>query len=68
MNSISLIYSEHFIEHLSLEESLSLLRMNEGMRAWGHQYLFDRSRLTELLLQAGSASVAGVPWGRSCVN
>ena len=113
-NSISLIYSEHFIEHLSLEESSNLLRecvrvlcpggimrvstpdirvlmqayegnaldywlnvgwrprtvcdlMNEGMRAWGHQYLFDRARLTEVLLQVGFARVAAVPWGRSSI-
>jgi glycosyltransferase involved in cell wall biosynthesis/predicted SAM-dependent methyltransferase len=113
-NSISLVYSEHFIEHLSLEEGTKLLSecvrvlcpggvmrlstpdlrvliqayegsaldywldvgwrprtvcdlVNEGMRAWGHQYLFDRARLTELLLQAGFASVAAVPWGLSSV-
>ena len=113
-NTISLIYSEHFIEHLNLPDGLNLLRecvrvlcpggimristpdihvlmqayegnaldywldvgwrpgtpcdlVNEGMRAWGHQYLFDRLRLTNLLLQAGFAGVAAVPWGHSAV-
>ncbi len=113
-NTISLIYSEHFIEHLNLQDGGNLLRecvrvlcpggimristpdihvlmqayegnaldywldlgwrpgtrcdlVNEGMRAWGHQYLFDRARLTDLLLQAGFAGVAAVPWGQSAV-
>ena len=113
-NTISLIYSEHFIEHLSLQDTLNLMRecvrvlcpggimrvstpdihvlmqayegnaldywldvgwrpgtlcdlVNEGMRAWGHQYLFDRIRLTNLLFQAGFAGVAAVPWGQSAV-
>jgi predicted SAM-dependent methyltransferase len=113
-NTISLIYSEHFIEHLNLQDGFNLLRecvrvlcpggimristpnvqvlmrayegnaldywaelgwrpgtpcdlLNEGMRLWGHQYLFDRARLAELLLQAGFAKVAAVPWGQSAV-
>lgn len=113
-NTISLIYSEHFIEHLSLQDGFNLMRecvrvlcpggimristpdvhvlmqayegnaldywldlgwrpgtpcdlVNEGMRLWGHQYVFDRARLSELLLQAGFAKVAAVPWGQSAV-
>jgi glycosyltransferase involved in cell wall biosynthesis/predicted SAM-dependent methyltransferase len=112
--SISLIYSEHFIEHLNLQDSFNLLSecvrvlcpggimristpdvlvlmrayegnaldywldvgwrpvtlcdlINEGMRAWGHQYVFDRERLSNLLLQVGFAMVGAVPWGRSAV-
>lgn len=113
-DSISLIYLEHFIEHLSLEEGLALLRdcvrvlrpggimrlstpdlrvlmqaydsgtvdywldvgwlprtacdlVNEGMRSWGHKYVFDRERLVELLLQAGFSKAEPAPWRRSAV-
>jgi glycosyltransferase involved in cell wall biosynthesis/predicted SAM-dependent methyltransferase len=42
--------------------------LNEGMRSWGNQYVFDRPRLVECLHQAGFAQVAPVPWGQSAVS
>jgi predicted SAM-dependent methyltransferase len=101
--SIEYIYSEHFIEHITRDQALSLLRecrrvlttggtirlstpnlkwlvekyiasdlrewedvnwlpnsscnlMNEGMRSWGHQYLYDQSELIAILHEAGFSS------------
>jgi hypothetical protein len=41
--------------------------LNEGMRSWGNQYVFDRPRLIECLQQAGFARVASVPWRQSAL-
>jgi predicted SAM-dependent methyltransferase len=112
--TVSIIYSEHFIEHLDIAHVMHLLRecnrilcpggilrlstpdlqvlvaayigghldqwrdvgwvprtpcdlMNEGMRAWGHRYLFDRERLVDCLHQAGFLLVAPAPWRQSRV-
>ncbi len=105
--SIQLIYSEHVVEHLDLEEALALFRecrrvlhpsgviriatpdladiirdyesnwrrhawvnwpeygwidsgvrmVNQGMRGWGHRYLYDFPELRRRLLEAGFAYV-----------
>ena len=112
--SVSIVYSEHFIDRLALPQAIGLLRechrvlcpggilrvstpslralidayidgrredwrdvgwvaatpcdmMNEGMRAWGQQYLFDRERLHACLLEAGFSTVAPAPWRQSSV-
>ena len=39
--------------------------MNEGMRSWGHQFLYDRDELTTLLHQAGFAAVETQPHRQS---
>lgn len=97
--SVDFIFSEHFIEHLTREQGLKLLRecyrvmkpgavmrlstpdlrdlvkryrdgelhnmpgvwepktpaqmLNEGMRLWGHQFLYDGEELAELFIEAG---------------
>ena len=111
-HSIRLIYSEHFIEHISRDEALRLLRncralladagvlristpdlrrlaqdyragnipvmphvawrpatpcamINEGMRLWGHQFIYDEEELTSLLNAAGFSVVRRVRWRQS---
>jgi glycosyltransferase involved in cell wall biosynthesis/predicted SAM-dependent methyltransferase len=41
--------------------------LNEGMRSWGNQYVFDRPRLIECLQQAGFARIAPAPWRQSAL-
>lgn len=36
--------------------------VNEGMREWGHQFVYDRHELTEQLLAAGFSSVERAGW------
>jgi predicted SAM-dependent methyltransferase len=111
-NSVSHIYSEHFIEHVSKADAVTLLRhclhvlrpggrirlstpdlrylaecylagdialwqdvgwsppsgadfMNEAMRSWGHQYLYDKEGLQDLLLQSGFSDLQWVNWRES---
>lgn len=39
--------------------------LNEGMRSWGHQYLYDRTELHRALVLAGFSAVRDVGWRRS---
>lgn len=39
--------------------------MNEGMRLWGHQYLYDAAELKQLLLDCGFDSVELMSWRES---
>jgi glycosyltransferase involved in cell wall biosynthesis/predicted SAM-dependent methyltransferase len=41
--------------------------VNEGMRLWGHQYLFDEPKLRDCVLRAGFRTVISVPWRQSTV-
>lgn len=108
--SVSLIYSEHHHEHLTLEEGNMLLSeyyrvlkpggvlrisvpslnkllemyinsnttwasavgwapetpcqmVNQAMRLWGHQFLFDHTELYMCLERAGFSDVRGKLWG-----
>jgi predicted SAM-dependent methyltransferase len=110
--SIDYIYSEHFIEHLSLDHGLALARecrrvltddgvlrlstpdlqtlirayrdgtlhewadmgwrpasacdlLNEGLREWGHQYVYDHDKLGAMLRDSGFATVIPCAWGGS---
>lgn len=110
--SIDFIYSEHFIEHVSLAAATALLvecrrvlgrggvvrlstpdlrvitekyvtgdirewhdmgwepatpcdLLNEGLRNWGHCYVYDEPKLLTILRAAGFADVARRPWGQS---
>lgn len=110
--SIELIYSEHFIEHLTRPDALGMLRecrrvlspagrlrlstpnlkklveeyvagrltewtdmgwrpatpcalLNEGLRLWGHQFVYDEAELETLLKEAGFRNVTVCPWGQS---
>lgn len=36
--------------------------MNEGMRLWGHKYLWDFGELSRLLMRAGFKSVRSATW------
>lgn len=111
-STIDLIYCEHFIEHISLQEarvfladcyrvlqsggvlrlstpSLEMLvseyqagrilewrdvgwnpatpcrMLNEGFRLWGHQFVYDRDELVQLLQEVGFCNVIQVAWGES---
>lgn len=39
--------------------------MNEGMRLWGHQFIYDADELTRALREAGFQHVEPVDWGSS---
>lgn len=41
--------------------------VNEGMRSWGHQFLYDKDTLTQALKSAGFSSVRAVKHGKSDV-
>lgn len=110
-SSVSYVYSEHFIEHMTraeakylLEECCRVLKpegtirlstpdlkflaatylsgktdawgdlwrpanschlMNEGMRFWGHQFLYDAEELKSLLADTGFTYVTFQQWGKS---
>jgi predicted SAM-dependent methyltransferase len=110
--SVDFIFNEHFIEHITRNEALSLLAdckrmlkrggilristpnlrkliseyvsgrtnewsdvnwtpstpcqlMNEGMRSWGHQFVYDIEEFEALLTIAGFAKIVHVPWRQS---
>lgn len=110
--SVGLIFSEHFIEHITRDQALRLMQdchralmpggvlrlstpdlsvlaydyingvkdrwassgwapnspaklLNEGMRLWGHQFLYDRPELVMLLQEAGFRSPYECMWGAS---
>jgi hypothetical protein len=42
--------------------------MNEGMRSWGHQFLYDAGELSRILLEAGFANVKFVQWRESTID
>ncbi len=39
--------------------------MNEGMRSWGHTYVYDFPEISRIFVEAGFASPQRVAWGRS---
>lgn len=39
--------------------------MNEGMRSWGHQFLYNSDELSLILFEAGFIVKKFVPWGES---
>ena len=103
-SSVSHIFNEHFIEHVTREQAVAFLKecyrvlspqgairistpnlrylahcfffdnknewgnlwqpstkcqmMNEGMRSWGHQFVYDAEELTRVLGEAGFKSIA----------
>lgn len=105
--TVDVIHSEHFLEHLLLDDAITLLKecrriikpdgvvrisvpdlrvlvnkylenrltdyggawlpvspaalMNEGMRAWGHQYMYDQAELERVLRLAGFTRVEFSP-------
>lgn len=110
-NSVRFIFSEHFIEHITRDEALNLLRecrriladggvlrlstpnlrwiiekyleenimewvglwspatpcqmMNEGMRSWGHQFVYDANELSLLFSEAGFVTQRWCEWRKS---
>ncbi len=111
-DTISYIFSEHFIEHVSLIQAKSILRechrvlrsegilristpdlrmlideylagrlcewtdvgwipstpcqmMNDGMRLWGHEFIYDAEELTRVLEEAAFRKVTRVAWRES---
>lgn len=111
--SADFIFAEHFIEHVTREDGVSLLRecarvlrpegvlrlstpnlkwlvamyvmenvdewdvlwrpdtpcqlLNQGMRSWGHEFVYDKRELFSVLAEAGFATVREVPWRDSSV-
>jgi len=108
-NSVSFIFNEHFIEHLTQKEALSFLQeciriltpsgilristpnlewvlnmyddgnleewrdvgwlpksrcklINEAMRSWGHQFVYDLDEIRWILHTAGFNNINQVPW------
>lgn len=39
--------------------------VNEGMRSWGHKFLFDRAQLHKVFLEAGFGSIEDREWRQS---
>jgi predicted SAM-dependent methyltransferase len=39
--------------------------LNEGMRLWGHMFLYDKPELTALLEECGFSDIRRVEWGQS---
>ncbi len=111
-NSVELIFSEHFIEHIPKPRARKLLRscydalrpggilrlstpdldalivayqqkrlrdwadvewlpaspcqmVNEGMRNWGHEFVYNKSELFELLRECGFTHIKSVEWRKS---
>jgi predicted SAM-dependent methyltransferase len=108
---VDFIFSEHFIEHITRDEGLALLKecrrvlsgsgtlristpdlhylterylakditawhglwhpltpcqmMNEGMRSWGHQFVYDWPELQDLLKSAGFHRIVQAPYRSS---
>lgn len=110
--TIDLIFCEHFIEHITLEQAKALLveiyrslrpdgilrlstpdlkkildeyilgrtsewanvgwspatpcqMLNDGLRLWGHQFVYDDDELTSLLNEAGFREIRKVAWRES---
>jgi predicted SAM-dependent methyltransferase len=112
--SIDYVFSEHFIEHITREEAIGLIKechrvlnkngvlrlstpnlkhlvisyltrnvdewgeiwrptnpcrlLNEGMRCWGHEYVYDEEDLFQLLSEAGFRNVRFVGWRESAIQ
>ena len=112
--SVAEVFSEHFIEHLTWEQGLALMRecrrvlapdgalrfscpdlrklvqrylegrirdyggawlpespcamLNEGLRAWGHQYLYDAPELERLARAAGFSRVQFTDRHQECLR
>jgi len=111
-NSVQFIYNEHFIEHITYDQSVSFLKecyrvlkptgvlristpnlewviekylegkldewanvrwnpkskckmMNEVMRRWGHQFLYDTSELKDILYSVGFSNLTSSQWRKS---
>ncbi len=111
-NRVRLIFSEHFLEHLTLFQGRRFLRecyrilapggilristpdlqtglehyknkrlgdmkyrgwnpatpcqrINEGMRLWGHQFVYDKDELTAQLTECGFSKITSVQWHTS---
>lgn len=111
-SSVDLIFSEHFVEHITHAQAHVLLAecrrvlkpggiiristpnlkalvreyslgrvtewadvgwspsspcglLNEGLRLWGHQYVYDTGELTALLAGAGFQNISAVEWRAS---
>jgi predicted SAM-dependent methyltransferase len=110
--TITFIFAEHFIEHITREQGLALVRechrllkpggvlristpdikkliaeylsgqldewrdvqwlpatpcqlLNEGMRQWGHQFVYDEAELITLLREGGFERVQSAAWRQS---
>lgn len=39
--------------------------VNEGMRFWGHEFVYDEAELTDVLRESGFEKISRVKWGQS---
>jgi predicted SAM-dependent methyltransferase len=39
--------------------------INEGMRIWGHQFIYDSAEIKKTLTEAGFSHISAVPWRQS---
>lgn len=61
-------YFEFYKKHNRLDEPFTATHLvNHFVRAWGHQFIYDRDSLTELLRNAGFGSVHVATFNRSAV-
>lgn len=61
-------YFEFYKQHNRLSEPLTATHLvNHFVRAWGHQFIYDRESLIELLRNAGFENVAVAPFNRSTI-
>ena len=44
------------------------ISMNEGMRSWGHKFLYDEEELVHLLSEAGFTDIRFVKWRESSID
>jgi predicted SAM-dependent methyltransferase len=62
-------YFEFYKKHNRIDGPLTAVHLvNHFVRAWGHQFIYDRDSLTGLLRSAGFEDVQVVPFNRSRVE
>ena len=62
-------YVEFYKKHNNLDEPFTATHLvNHFVRAWGHQFIYDRDSLIDLLQTAGFSGVGVAPFNRSAVQ
>jgi signal transduction histidine kinase len=64
-NAIEAMEQANIKAEVNQEENPEM--MNEGMRSWGHQFLYDRAELIDVLAEAGFSAVREVAWRESTI-
>jgi predicted SAM-dependent methyltransferase len=63
------VYMRHETHHWKVlwQPKTPCQMLNEGMRSWGHQFLYDRAELIDVLAEAGFSVVREVAWRESTI-